>query len=249
MRRFLPLLLVILAICCCGQPARAQNACSAGCNNWNGVAFQSGTTTPGATITGVTSGDSLHVYVCYSADATAVSSVTDNGTAMTIGSVIVNLDSGAFFCLVAARANVASGSHAIVANTSSAGSTVSVFVAEWPGNQPMVSQNGASDNATGVTSPQTGGNVTATGSALLESLYTNAGGAGAPTIPSGFTLAIPITAFAAGFTIAYENVSAGTFNPSWTPNAGGDDYPTVMNEVFQAGSSFPPQRSLTGVGK
>jgi hypothetical protein len=239
--------LALLAVCC-WQPrsAHAQNSCAASsCVQWGGTGFQSGTTTPGTTVTGVTAGDTLDIYFC-GEGPTALGSVTDNGTAVTVGAVQVNAGPGASLCLVAVSSNVTAGSHVIVINTTGSCTSCTTIVPEWAGAIPMVSQNGAANNITGATGPQTGGNVTATGAARLETMYTTGGASsGNPTLPSGFSTAI---ATVAGVTVAFENVSAGTYKPSWTANAGGDDYPIVMNGVFQSGGT-PPLRSLMGVGR
>jgi hypothetical protein len=110
--------LALLAVCC-WQPrsAHAQNSCAASsCVQWGGTGFQSGTTTPGTTVTGVTAGDTLDIYFC-GEGPTALGSVTDNGTAVTVGAVQVNAGPGASLCLVAVSSNVTAGSHVIVINT------------------------------------------------------------------------------------------------------------------------------------
>ena len=247
MKRLLALVLLLLAFCC-WQPlaAYAQNACTSGCVNWNGAGFLSGTTAPSSTITVGTTGDSIHAWF-YGQGPTSITSVTVDGTAVILGSPIVNVGPGTELIALGIATNVASGSHTVVFNTVGSCTTCTIIITEWSGNKPIVAQNGA-ESAGGVSVPATGGNVTGTATGILETYYTVTNGAGGnPTIPTGTSdeLGGPV----AGVSLAWQASAATTYNPSWTTSSGGDSDPVVMSAIFQTSSSAPPLRSLMGVGK
>jgi hypothetical protein len=231
------LLSLLLALCVVWLPgsAHAQNSCSAGCVQWGGTGFQGSTSAPGTTVTGVTAGDTLHAYMC-GTGPTAVTSATDNGTAMPISQTVVNGTS--MVCAEATSVNTSAGSHVIVFNVTGTCTSCTTIVPEWAGAVPLASSNGAL-SAGGSSVAANGGNVTATGTALLETMYSALTNSGTPTTPSGLTIAVQV----ANINIAFENVSAGTFNPTWTTSSGGDSAPIVLDSVFQAGS--PPPTGVT----
>jgi hypothetical protein len=227
------LFVLLLAAFWLSGAAHAQNSCSAGCVQWGGTGFQGSTSAPGTTVTGVTAGDTLDIYFC-GLGPTALGTVTDNGTSVPVGAVQVNANAGQELCLVAVSSNTTAGSHVIVVNVTGTCSSCTTIVPEWHGVSTLTTNNGAATNTLGVIStPVTGGSVTATASARVESMYTAVSTSNGQTIPSGFTSELSNEA---GISIAFEDVSAGSFNPSWTTSPSpGDGVPIVMNAIFQAG--------------
>src|SRR5271156_3157299 len=111
--RFLLPILFLLTFC---TASHAQNACNSRCVNWNGNGFQSGSSAPNSTITVVTTGDSIHMWL-YAQGPTSITSVTVDGTAVTLGSPVVNVGPGDELVALGVATNLTSGSHTAVFNT------------------------------------------------------------------------------------------------------------------------------------
>lgn len=249
MKKLLPLLLVLVAFFYV-QPraayAQSPTPCSSGCIQWEGEGFVSGTNTPGTPITGVTAGSSLHIWFC-GQGPTAYTSVTVDGVPATLGPTQVSVLSGILICLVANAPSVSAGSHTIVVNgTGPVCTNCTVIVSEWGGsNTNMISQNGGTATG-GISTPVTGGSVTATGSGIIETFYSALSYNGDPTQPATYSVAYLSIA---GFSTAWTTVTAGSFDPSWTTSSGGDTNTVVMSAIFQpSGGVTLHTRAMRGQG-
>jgi hypothetical protein len=238
-------------LCLIATPAWAvDNSCTGGCVNWNGAGFQSGTSAPGSTITTQATGHEFHIWFC-GQGISAIGTPTFDGTAVAnVGAVQANANFGQQLCQTSATPAGATGAHTIVVPVTGTCTSCTTIITEWANTLPMISQN-ANVGPEGPTTATVGaGNVTAsgTGTANLETIYTTITAAGNPTNPSG--LSTGAATGLAGISFAFQNGVTGTLNPLWTPNAGGDSYPTVLTAIFQtsSGGVISHQRLLKGVG-
>jgi len=236
--------------------AAHATACTAGCAGffYTGV-FNAGAGTVTATMTGVTAGHSAHIFYCISPTTYSVTGITVAGNAATLGSVTAT-QSGAYTCGMAFRANLGSGSNAVVMTlntTCASGCDFKLSAEDWPDSTTSVidGQNASfpgGQGAAGVNLPC--GNITTTGSNdTIEVLSFNTGAV--DTAPSGYSTAY--TRASTTLSLFFlTSVTAGTYNP--TPKTGDTsaNHLVVCAGFTQAAAAGgPPAGSLNllGVGK
>ena len=228
------------------SPANAA-ACTAGCSQYQSAGVFSGSSATITSFAVTTPGDDIHIWTCASGP-TAIPSLTFGATNATLGGVIPN--TGAYICAFGVVPNV-SGTQNVVANYTGTCANCTVIAQEWPHqatSSPIDVANGTYTNAGGASTNLPCGSITVSaGNDLVVTMNLDANGAGASTLPSGYSSSMPATG---GMATAYKTaVGNGAINPTYV-SAGGGNFVTMCSALkpFSAVAGAP-LRSLLGVGQ
>jgi hypothetical protein len=236
--------------------AQAQSgACSAGCVQYNtNDEFSASNIT--VALTGMAAGNSIHAYPCFNGPASITSaSVPGAGTAQ-IGTNLAS--GGGFSCTLIVVPNVTAGSNTLTINFNTGCAFCAVIAEEWHGDAttaPLDGQDGlyTADGTGGTSLPCSATNITTTGSNdTIEALIQSPDTATAPTVPSGYTIAV--NDLSGGFMTTFKTGNAaGTYNPTYLSASGANDNNIVCGGLKQAGggpsvSKFSGSLNLTGAG-
>lgn len=247
MKRLFLALLLLAAVFWPHDEANAT-ACTGGCSQFVHASAFSGTA-PGVTITGVTAGDSLHIWYCYEGP-TAVNGVTVGGSATGVQIGAVTSTGGGHFCGMAVKANSASGSVAIVVNTIGACTNCDTWVSEWAGE--ATSSSLAAENSTytagSSSTPLPCGSITSGAGDTIEALLFQSQSVTPTSSPAGYSASFIFSTYSFG--VFKTAASAGASNPTYTGGASSFDNSVTCASFTQAGGggAVLHNRTMTGAG-